>query len=185
MGLAALFLVGLIETGNPETAVAVFGAPDGTVCLRQGQFLGGYRVAAIRDGGALLTRVDRAFFLKPGQGIEDGAVQITTGLERRGDQLVVSESLRDFVAKDGLLDILMQAAAVPVDGGYQLLEIDRGSVYDLAGLKDGDVVHEVDGIELTGPLVAIKALSQLKSADQFSFRFSRDGRDQTMRVVVR
>ena len=63
----------------------------------------------------------------------------------------------------------MQAAAVPYtkngNHGFRLLQIDKGSIYDMAGLKDGDIVNTLTNYRIVDAGRVIKALSSLKTAD--------------------
>lgn len=186
-----VFLLGVIATGNPETSVAVFGV-DHSEHRRLGETIGGYTLTEIGSRSVTLIRDAERLVLLTGDRLSaEGAVQITTGLERRRDELLVSEQLRDHVAGEGLLSILMQAGTEPVVDitgaviGYRLFEIDPGSVYDLAGLKDDDIVVEVDGVPVDSPVAILRVLAGLKTKPDFTFAVSRGAELLRTRVVVR
>lgn len=186
-----ILLLGMIVDG--PKSVAVFGLERSAVHARRGSELSGFRVDDIRDKGVYLKRGGTLFFVRPGDTISEQIVpeiKIVSGLERLGDRLQVTTQLRDYVAKDGVLAIMNQAASEPVseDGeqiGYRLLEIDKGSAFDLAGFKDGDVVTHIDGQPLATPFTALKLLLKIKEAESFTYRFRRGVATQTVKVEVR
>lgn len=78
-----------------------------------------------------------------------------------------------------LADVLMQAASEQVfdeDGdpvGFRLFEIDKGSPYDLAGLRDGDVVTHVNDVALQTPELAVQMLRAVQSEESFTYTLRR------------
>jgi type II secretory pathway component PulC len=183
----AFILLGLIDSGSPATSVAVFGSQDGSVFLREGQVFLGYRIAKIRDGGALLEKRGSSYFIKPGQYLEDAPenIKITSGIEIQDNKILVTETLRDYLDKEGLIAALMQAASEMVEQGIKLFDIDRGSIYDLAGLENGDIIQEIDGVPLTSPFTALRLANSIRRSPEFKFKYSRAGVEHTMKVVVR
>ena len=111
------------------------------------------------------------------------------GIERRGDVLMVSHSLKENLVGSGLNEILMQAAAVPhmEEGrmiGFKILEIEEGSIYEVAGLVDGDVITHINERPLNDAGVAIKTLQLLKDSSSASFGFIRNGQKQELRIQI-
>lgn len=60
--------------------------------------------------------------------------------------------------------------------GVQVGGIACGSPLHLAGIRSGDVVHDVNGKEITGIFSALAAYKQLKKADVLTVRITRSGR---------
>ena len=63
----------------------------------------------------------------------------------------------------------MQAAAVPYTKngkliGFKLLEIDEGSIYNVAGIQNGDVITHINDLPINDAGAAIRALTKLKKA---------------------
>ena len=110
------------------------------------------------------------------------------GFEKNGDTLTVNRELKDELVNNNLNKILMQAAAVPhiKEGrliGFQLLEIDNGSIFEVAGFKDGDVITHINEQPINDAGRAIKALSTLKTAASASFNYLRQ--DQSHELVIK
>lgn len=91
-----------------------------------------------------------------------------------GATVTMTQATHDEVL-GSLTDILMQAAATPVydkDGdmvGYELTDIDKGSAFDIGGLKDGDVVLQIADVPLTTPQVALDMLKYVRSQQDFTY----------------
>ena len=88
-----------------------------------------------------------------------------------------------------LSKVLMQAAAVPnYQGGqlkgFTLWEIDKGSVYELAGFQDGDVITAINGQELTDVGNTIKMLHSLKGENRAEVSVTRAGTARTIKIEV-
>lgn len=108
------------------------------------------------------------------------------GIERNGNRLRVSENVKKALVGDNLSKVLMQAAAIPATDaggrliGFKLLAIDKGSIYDVAGLKDGDIITHINDQPIISAGSAIKALNQLKGAQQARFSYNRAGSAQEL-----
>lgn len=106
-------------------------------------------------------------------------------------QVTVTEAARDRIAGDSLTTILNQSASAPVfdqDGelrGYRLFDIDRGSIYDLVGLKNGDVVTHIDDTLLTSAELAVNLLRYVKNQPEFSYTVQRLAGTAPIRYHVR
>jgi len=111
------------------------------------------------------------------------------GIERQGNTLKVTRSLKDNLVGENLNKILMQAAAVPhVENGrltgFQLLEIDQGSIFDIAGLKNGDIITHINEQPINDAALAIKALSQLKAANTATFSYIRNRKPMELVIQI-
>lgn len=53
--------------------------------------------------------------------------------------------------------------------GIQLSAIKSGSMYERFGFQDGDVITELNGIEINNPAASAKLLSELTQAESFEF----------------
>lgn len=176
-----ILLLGTISNG--PNSVAVFGLGDSTVVKKKGETVAYFGVGTIERTGVMLRYAKRIYLVRPGDQVDGGdllPITITTGVETRGNTLRLTSSLREYVTKDGLMAVLMQAASAPERRhgeqiGYRIYEIDAGSIFDLTGLKNNDVVTHIDDVGLTDPVTAMKALMAIKVADKFSFRFIRSG----------
>lgn len=110
----------------------------------------------------------------------------TEGIEKNGNRLRISETVKKALVGENLSKILMQAAAVPAMDergrliGFRLMEIDKGSIYDVAGLKNGDIITHINDQPIVSASSAIRALNQLKQAQQARFSFNRGGSPQEL-----
>jgi len=183
-------LLGSIVDGNKS--IAVMGTDDGTKFIRIGGTVGrNYRLESVRFKHAVFRHKEETITLTHGQYFSEEDNQPLQGIEFDDNKIVLSQKLRNyFREKEGLLKILMQVAAVPVvhDGdmvGFKLLEIDKGSIYDVISLRDRDIITDIDGTPLDSALTAIKALNRVKTEDKFGFTLIRAGVTKTFKVSVR
>ncbi len=111
------------------------------------------------------------------------------GIERAGNTLKVTRSLKENLVGENLNKVLMQAAAVPhVENGrlmgFQLLEIDQGSIFDVAGLKNGDIITHINEQPINDAALAIKALSGLKTATSATFGYIRNSKPMELVIQI-
>ncbi len=111
------------------------------------------------------------------------------GIEKSGSVLNVSSSLKESLVGENLNKILMQAAAVPhtVNGrliGFKLTEIDQGSIYDVAGFQDGDIITHIDEKPINNVAYAIKALRNLKDASIARFSYIRKSESHELTIQI-
>jgi type II secretory pathway component PulC len=111
------------------------------------------------------------------------------GIERQGDVLTVTGALKTALIEDNLGKILMQAAAVPYtrDGellGFKLLAIDQGSIFDMAGFRNGDVVTHINDQPIRNAALAIRALNSLKKASEARFSYLRENKSRELLVRI-
>ena len=69
--------------------------------------------------------------------------------------------------------------------GYRLSGIRRKSVFYKLGVKNGDIVHTVNGKSLNSMSSAMDAYNSLSSSRNFSFEITRRRKKQTMEYEVR
>lgn len=110
-------------------------------------------------------------------------------IRKEGNTVEVSSAYKEHLIKTDLSKILMQAAAVPTyeNGklrGFQLWEIEPESVYDVAGLRDGDLITSINGTDLTDVGMTIRQLNSLRDASEATFHFVREGTPQELKIVV-
>jgi type II secretory pathway component PulC len=101
------------------------------------------------------------------------------GFERTKDRVKMSAAYRDKLVTEDMAKILMQATAEPFSEngaiiGFQVSQIDKGSIYDKGGLLDGDVITQINGTPLNSVGGAIAILKSLKGAETIEFELQRD-----------
>lgn len=134
-------------------------------------------------------RIERA---RVGEDLVSDPTQTTanvSGIERHGNKVVISAQLREQIVRRDLGKVLMQAAAVPyyMNGelrGFSLWDIDQGSVYELAGFKNGDIVVAINGSDIVDVGSAIRTLHSLRDESEASVRVLRNGSEETILIAV-
>ncbi|MGA9855295.1 MAG: type II secretion system protein GspC [Gammaproteobacteria bacterium] len=80
-----------------------------------------------------------------------------------------------------LLDV-MRAMPVMENGklsGYRVFPVGNSDVFAKLGLQPGDVVTAVNGMPLDNPAESMNMLNQLKTSEEISITFTRNGQQQT------
>jgi general secretion pathway protein C len=77
-------------------------------------------------------------------------------------------------------ELSMQARVVPAfrDGqpvGFKVFSIREGSLYARLGLRDGDVLQRINGLDLNGPDKALEAFTTLRDARRIELQIERGG----------
>ncbi len=101
---------------------------------------------------------------------------------------IPQEDLKD--AFENMNELLTQVRVVPnfKDGepdGFKLLSIKRGSLIQRAGLRDGDIVKRVNGIEIDSPDKAFEVYEQVRNEPLITVEVLRGGSKKTFRYEVR
>ncbi|MCB9680357.1 MAG: hypothetical protein H6733_02720 [Alphaproteobacteria bacterium] len=132
------------------------------------------------SGGAPVTAAAPP---EPGTGME--------GVEQKSEtEFVVSRSLLDEKLND-LSALTREARALLHRGpdgeydGYRLSAIRRGSVLDMLGVRNGDIIHSANGLDLNSVEGAMKALSALKGDGSLKFEVTRRGQPVTLSYDIR
>ncbi len=86
--------------------------------------------------------------------------------------------------------ILTDARLLPnfVDGkqeGFAISEVIPDGLYHSLGLKNGDVLLKVNGLEISNPEVAIQAMSALKGMNRVNLDIVRSGKNMSMSYQLR
>ena len=112
------------------------------------------------------------------------------GITKDGNKYVVDQEVFDELLKNPE-KLYSQIRAVPhkdsngeIDG-YRLSGIRRKSVFYKLGVKNGDIVHSVNGRSLNSMSSALDAFNSLQSSREFSFDLTRRRKQQTMEYEVR
>jgi hypothetical protein len=119
--------------------------------------------------------------LPPGEKIDVSGSYKEDGFERKDGSINMSSSYRDQVIKGNLGQIMMQASSEPAIGpdgnieGFRMDQIEDGSIFQKAGLQDGDVVSSINGQALNNPAAAVRLLQGLKDATEIQIEIKRGG----------
>jgi general secretion pathway protein C len=106
------------------------------------------------------------------------------------NRFIIERSLVED-AVNNIEKLATQIRVVPHKGpdgeidGYRLSAIRRGSLFDKLGVKNGDIVHDVNGHSLTSADGALKAYQALQNESSFTFEVTRRNKKQTFEYEVR
>jgi type II secretory pathway component PulC len=65
--------------------------------------------------------------------------------------------------------------------GIQLNNVKAGSLFEEAGIRDGDVITQFNGIQIDNPQASAQVLRELTEADRFEVSVTReDGSQETL-----
>ena len=118
-----------------------------------------------------------------------GADYSENGFERVGNTTSVTKQWVNDILNNKLSSALEDARAVPyLEGGqikgFTVTQIVPDSVYSKLGLKNGDVVSNINGIELNDAARAIQTLNSLRSESKIELEVIRDGQPVNLKVNV-
>ena len=191
-------VLGTIVSVKKSNSVALLKhrASGKTTAVRVGSNIAqGLLLSAVAKKTVQVIQKGKTYLIRVGSSEEFSHVAHTRnvaqhkGLQRREGNVTVSAAYKDHLIKNELQKILMQAAAVPAvqDGkvvGFTLWEIEKGSIYEKLGFKNGDTVTNINGNELVDAGQAVKVLVSLKSAKNLALSFTRNGEQKQMKVRV-
>ena len=114
----------------------------------------------------------------------------SSGIIRHGnnqfeiDRNVVDEALAD------MSQLMTQARIVPhmTDGqidGFKIFNIKSNSLFRRIGLRNGDIIHSVNGMGLSGAEHALRAFEALRSENRIQLDITRRGNRQSMTYTIR
>jgi type II secretion system protein C len=111
------------------------------------------------------------------------------GFERKGGKVAMTAMYRDKIVKEDMAKIMMQVTAQPYmrNGqikGFQLSQLDVGSIFEKGGFHENDIITAINGIQLDSAAGAIKLLNSLKEATSIDVIIERDGAEQDMNLSI-
>lgn len=112
------------------------------------------------------------------------------GFERQGRSIVMSSDFRKKLLTSDFAKVLQDAKAEPHFvggelGGFRLTRIRQDSIYQKAGLQNGDVIREINGVSLVDTAQAIKLLNSLRGESEIELRLERSGSTMNLNMQVR
>ena len=187
-----IILIGLLISTDSSRSVAAFHV-DGKLELRRlGQRIGDMQLDWIGSRSILYLKAkDGWVAMRPGDDESDPVPYVSYRfIERKNDEVVMSETLRDYIAGPNLAKAMMEASSQPylIDGeckGFMIDNFDENSVFEAAGFQEGDVILYVNGYYFNNALSAVKGLLSVKSEPEFEVRFLRLGVEKTLKVKVK
>jgi general secretion pathway protein C len=101
------------------------------------------------------------------------------------DSSLMDEAMNNFESLATQVRVVAHKGADGAVDGYRLSAIRRGSLFDKLGIKNGDIVHGVNGQALTSTEGALSTYQTLRSEKAFSFDITRRNQRQTLEYEVR
>jgi len=107
-----------------------------------------------------------------------------------GEREYILDSRRIQKALENPQQILTHARLLPniKDGrqeGFSVSEVVPGGIYSSLGLRNGDILLRINGLEMSNPEVAIQAISGLKGMSNIDLDVIRNGRKISMNYRIR
>jgi hypothetical protein len=99
--------------------------------------------------------------------------------------LTLAEALADPEAASRMGRALLHRGPDGAFDGYRLSAIRRGTLPDQLGFKNGDTVHEVNGIPMTSMEEAMEAYHAAQKAETLAVKLTRRGEPITLTIDVR
>lgn len=114
----------------------------------------------------------------------DEGIEVVSATERNVDRGLVESLIENSSS------LMSQARVLPYerDGevqGFKLYGIRRDSLLGKLGLRNGDIVNNIGGVEMTSPDQALMAYTKLRGANNLTVTFTRRGQRQTMDFNIR
>lgn len=118
-----------------------------------------------------------------------GASYKEDGFERNGNSTTATKQWVNNILTNNFAKTLEEAKASPnlVGGqvkGFVITNITQNSVYAKLGLKDGDIVSVINGIELNDAARAIQTLNSMRNENTIELQIIRGGQPITFKVNV-
>lgn len=101
------------------------------------------------------------------------------------DRSLLEKHLSDLDGLSRLGRALLHRGSDGEFDGYRLSAIRRGTVVDQLGIKNGDIIHSVNGQALNSVQGAMSAYQNLMNESSFTFEVTRRGQRMTMEYQVR
>lgn len=120
----------------------------------------------------------------------DMAKTISEGIKKLGEgDFVIDRALIDEAFAN--MGSLMRGARIMPKfergqiTGFKIMKIKKKSLYEKIGLKNGDIIHRLNSVEIQGPEDALRLFGELRSASSISIDITRKGQRQTLNYQVR
>jgi general secretion pathway protein C len=114
----------------------------------------------------------------------------TSFAKQIGEREYIINSQRIQKSLENPEQILTHARLLPhiKDGhqeGFTISEVVPGGIYQSLGLRNGDILLKINGLEISNPEVAIQAMSALKGMNNVDLDIIRNGKNISMNYKIR
>lgn len=118
------------------------------------------------------------------EGSAEGVEQLSDN-EFVVDRAVIDQYLGDLEGLSKMGRALLHRGADGEFDGYRLSAIRRDTIADKLGIKNGDVIHSVNGQPLNSVQNAMGAYQTMQSQNEFEFEITRRGETQKLKYSIR
>ncbi|WP_417726350.1 hypothetical protein [Roseovarius sp.] len=181
-------LVGLVAGG--ENGWAILTASDGDRLIRAGdRLIGGETVLEIAPDGVWIERATERMLIAFEETPDEMMARMMSNGSVQADEAEIPDST--FAGRD-MRRVLGRAGSVrmvPANGSTgevvpEILWVREGQVYDLIGLRRGDLVLRVNGYSVSDPETLVNAGQILSETDEFAVEIMRGGQRRTISVRI-
>ncbi|MCB0308407.1 MAG: PDZ domain-containing protein [Bdellovibrionales bacterium] len=147
------------------------------------------RVFFTRKGRREYIEVDKLPTIYSGSGSISTSPPPSSGISVRGDKVTVTRSKVDATLSD-LNKIIQDARMFPNVGpdgkvnGFKVAAIRKNSIFEQLGLKNGDVIHKINGTSVDSIEKALPMLQLLKSESSISIDMTRGGASKSLSIDI-
>lgn len=126
---------------------------------------------------------------QPG-GAPPGAAGADLKVEQVGDGEYVIDREEVDAALDNMSQLFTQVRAVPhfqggQSTGFRLFAIRQGSLFDKIGLRNGDIIQQVNGNDISDPSKALGLFNELRNESNITARIIRNKEEKTLSYTLR
>lgn len=121
----------------------------------------------------------------------DASAESAEGVTKTGDNSYQVDASLVADALSNIDQLANQVRAIPHRGpdgeidGFRLSAIRRGSLLNKLGIKNGDIIHSVNGSALNSASAAMGAYQQFGSEKNFTFEVTRRNQKQSLNYEIR
>lgn len=140
------------------------------------------------DGGSCLcigTEGTKTAATAAKSGDGEGGVEKLSDSKFAVDGSLIEDSINNIDQLAGQVKVAPHKGADGEIDGFRLSAIRRGSLLEKLGIKNGDIVHGVNGNPLNSTQAAMKVYETLRNEKSFNFEITRRNQRQTLEYEVR
>lgn len=188
--ISTFIISGVIASSIPSHSLVVLGNIEPTKVLRVGQSIDDLEVFGVNRKWVDFKRKGELVRIMVGDGLPELKPEIESHTTENGRLTLMTEQFRDYqLSTVQLAQTLMSAGMIPIineDGStyYQIVKITPGSIFDIVGLQNDDLITKVNGYPLGDAANAIKTIIALKWADTWVLEVLRQETPLTLTIQL-
>lgn len=182
-------VAGVIVSSIPSHSVVLMGNIKPTRAMHEGQVIDDLRVFAITRKWVDFKRKGELVRIMVGDGFPDLKPEIESHDTPQGRLTYMTQAYRDDqLSALTMARTFMQAGVKPIQIGdqtfYEIRFIEEGSIFDVVGLKNDDLIMSVNGYDLGDTTSAIRTLIALKTSDSWLIEVLRGSDRITLHIKL-